>query len=171
MLVHAMNRGDNLGHIAHKSRGLAPNELSRLHASLTRNPTPSQQRQLCTSDLFGSISGQARSRIRPSCVVDEADAAEQVHLCTRYSRLCRWVLRRWARILEFSLTARIRISPELRAAQSSLCFCDHYAHVNRGRSPWCDAYLYCTGLPRTGTYYDACEGPRCSRPFYRGRSR
>src|SRR5438045_3357055 len=76
--------GDKLVHIAHKSRGLAPNDLRRFHASLTRNPTPSQQRQLCTSDFFASISDQARSRIRPSSVVDDADAPEQVYLCTRY---------------------------------------------------------------------------------------
>ena len=54
--------------------------------------------------------------------------------------------------------------------KASLCFCDQYPHVNRGRSPRRDPHLHCTGLSRAGTYYDACGGPRCSRPFYRGRS-
>src|SRR5260370_35638069 len=92
MLVHAMNRGDNLGTRRSRVTGTRPNDIRELHASLTRNPSPAQQLQFCTRESFGSIGDRAGGCVRPSSVVDYSAAAQQVHLGTRDSRLRRWVL-------------------------------------------------------------------------------
>ncbi len=131
------------------------NGLWRLHTSLAANTSPAQQFRFCASVSFGNSSGKVAPCIRSPCLVDDADAAEQVYLGTRYSGLRGWVLRRWSGVLEFSLTARESISPQLRAPQGFPCFRDQYPHVGRGRSPRRDPHSHCTGLHRAGTYYDA----------------
>ena len=92
MFVHAMNRWDNLVHVAHESQGLAPTILGNSMLRLLRNPSPAQQLQFCTRESFGSIGDRAGGCVRPSSVVDYSDSAQQVYLGTRDSRLRWWVL-------------------------------------------------------------------------------
>src|SRR5260370_8721323 len=90
MLVHAMNRGDNLGTRRSRVTGTRLNDIRELHASLTRNPSPAQQLQFCTREPFCSIGARAGGSVRPSSVLDYSDAAQQVCIATRDLRLSLW---------------------------------------------------------------------------------
>jgi hypothetical protein len=88
-----------------------PAVLGGFHSSLCSDTSPAQQLRSCTKLFFGNISGQFAACARSPTLVDDTDAAKQVHLCARHSGL-RWrVFRRWSGILEFSLTTCKRISP------------------------------------------------------------
>ena len=93
------------------ARRESPGSDRRFHTALCPNSSPALQRLSCTRLLFVNIGGQFAACARPTALVDDTDAAEQVHFCARHSGLCWRVFRRWSGILEFSVTTCKRISP------------------------------------------------------------